>query len=90
MVPRGGWPFGKEAQKEEEKNYLFKVFISDQQDAAHKCLVVVQGVKMGGSQVEGALLWVDVMEVRVHRKQVNIVHGHMVTLSFGFQVPHVD
>ena len=70
--------------------YQFKVLISDQEDSTHKRFVVVQGVKVGGSQMEGAVLRKHIMQVRIDRKEVNIMHGHVVTLSSGLQVPHVD
>ena len=66
------------------------MLVSDQEDSTHKRFVVVQGVKVGSSQMEGAVLRKHIMQVRIDRKQVNIMHGHVVTLSSGLQVPDID
>ena len=58
----------KTKKRTRRKKYQFKVLVSDQEDSTHKRFVVVQGVKVGGSQMEGAILRKHIMQVRIDRK----------------------
>jgi len=44
-----------------------EMFLVQKQDAPYKCLVMIPGVQLRGSHVEGPRLRVTVVEVRVHR-----------------------
>lgn len=66
------------------------MLLGEQQDAADVGLVVVERVELWGGYMEGTRLGEAVVQLRVEREQVHVMHGDVVRAVATLQEAHVD
>lgn len=63
---------------------------SNQKNTTNEGWVMVSWMQVWGSNMVGALIWELVYQRWIHRQEINIMHGNIVTVYTRLQEAHVE